>query len=182
MARRVFNRFKRFIAKQAPPMLKRAHQLMGQGDYPNATLAFYELAKKAEQNFPQHAPMLYIQAGRAAMLSGEQTKAMTHFRSGITLFGTQNRFARLEKIGNIIIAELRGRGLNAEANEIQEVIKNNLPSNTQREILPTGKNIVLPTHCPACGAIIRPNEVEWLDEITAACDYCGSPIRKSPHR
>jgi hypothetical protein len=23
----------------------------------------------------------------------------------------------------------------------------------------------------------RPDEIEWLDEVTAECDYCGSPLR-----
>jgi endogenous inhibitor of DNA gyrase (YacG/DUF329 family) len=37
---------------------------------------------------------------------------------------------------------------------------------------------ILPTHCPACGGTVRPDEVEWLDEITAECAYCGSPVRE----
>ncbi|HEX9117672.1 MAG TPA: hypothetical protein VGA61_16500, partial [Anaerolineae bacterium] len=35
---------------------------------------------------------------------------------------------------------------------------------------------VLPTHCPGCGAPLRPDEVDWLDEMTATCEYCGSPV------
>jgi hypothetical protein len=37
---------------------------------------------------------------------------------------------------------------------------------------------VLPTHCPSCGAALRPDEIEWLDESTAECAYCGSPVRE----
>ena len=25
----------------------------------------------------------------------------------------------------------------------------------------------------------KDKEVEWLDEITAKCDYCGSPVREN---
>ena len=31
--------------------------------------------------------------------------------------------------------------------------------------------------CPSCGAAVRPDEVEWLDYVTAECAYCGSPVR-----
>ena len=39
--------------------------------------------------------------------------------------------------------------------------------------------LVLPTKCPSCGAAVRSNEVKWLDDITAECNYCKSPIRAS---
>jgi hypothetical protein len=35
----------------------------------------------------------------------------------------------------------------------------------------------LPTQCPGCGAPVRPDEVDWLDDVTAECEYCGSPVR-----
>lgn len=175
--RRAAKILRKIISPNVPPMLQRAHQMLEQADYENAAIAFYELAQKAEQRFPQHAPMLYIQAGRASILNGQNQKGVVHFRSGLTLLGTERRFARLEKIGNIIITELRERGLISEANEIEEVLKNNLPAALQKETTLPKKKIVLPTHCPSCGAIVKPDEVEWLDEITAECDYCGSPVR-----
>lgn len=174
-ARRMINR----IAKpNIPPMLRRANQFMANGDYVNAESTFAELAQRAENKFPQHAPAMYIQAGRAAILSNQNNKAMTYFRSGLTLLGTERRFARLEKMGNIILNELRERGLNAEASEIEGVIKNNLPTfNISTQKPQPKKQAILPTHCPSCGAIVKPDEVDWLDDVTAECDYCGSPVR-----
>jgi hypothetical protein len=32
----------------------------------------------------------------------------------------------------------------------------------------------LPGKCPQCGGTVHPQEVEWIDERTASCDYCGS--------
>src|SRR5688572_19686832 len=178
----MFRRARRILNRAAqpgvPPMLRRANQFMASGDYANAESAFHDLVKKAEQRFPQHAPMLYIQAGRAAILNEQTQKGIAHFRSGLTLLGTERRFARLEKIGKIIVDELRERGLTAEANEIEEVLKNNLPS-SRGEVVSPSKKHNLPTHCPSCGASIKPNEVEWLDDVTAECDYCGSPVREN---
>lgn len=179
MFRRTRRLINRTIQRPAiPALLKRAHQFMANSDYANAEKAFHQLAQKAELKFPQHAPMLYVQAGRASILNNQTQKGMAHFRSGLTLLGAQNRFARLQKIGNIIISELRERNLNAEANEIAQTLKNNLPSTWQKEPPISNKKIILPAHCPFCGAIVKPNEVEWLDEFTAECDYCGSPLRE----
>src|SRR5688572_8258666 len=147
----MFRRARRILNRAAqpgvPPMLRRANQFMASGDYANAQSAFHELAKKAEQKFPQYAPMLYIQAGRAAILNEQTQKGIAHFRSGLTLLGTERRFARLEKIGKIIVDELHERGLTAEANEIEEVLKNNLPSAIQTQSTETKKKATLPTHC-----------------------------------
>ncbi|MBK9207793.1 MAG: hypothetical protein IPL71_05625 [Anaerolineales bacterium] len=56
-----------------PPQLLRANQWMANGEYENAASAYKELARRAEELFPQRAPFLYIEAGRAAILNG-QTK------------------------------------------------------------------------------------------------------------
>lgn len=32
------------------------------------------------------------------------------------------------------------------------------------------------TKCLHCGGGVRSDEVEWIDEGTAECSYCGSPI------
>jgi hypothetical protein len=150
---------------------------MEAGNYAEATLAFYDLAKTAEDRFPERAPVLYIEAGRAAILSGDNKKGVAHFRSALTLLGTQQRFHRLYKVGGRIIEELRERGLNAEADEVASVLRNNDQAPAEREAPAPKKRAILPTHCPSCGAAVRPDEVEWLDELTAECDYCGSPIR-----
>ena len=151
--------------------------MLASGEYEAAASAFYELGRKAEERFPERAPILYLEAGRAAVLAGNPKKGVTHFRSALTLLGTQQRFQRLQALGERIVAELNERGLTAEAEEIASVVQNNLPVIQTLQPKPSQKRAVLPTHCPACGAAVRPDEVEWLDEVTAGCDYCGSPVR-----
>jgi hypothetical protein len=151
---------------------------MASGNYAEAQEAFEFLAKRAENDFPERAPFLFLQAGRAAILNHQVEKGMAHLRSGLTMFATQQRYHRLTALGQQAVDELTARGLLREADEIREVIKNNLPGNVSS--IPTvqakGKP-VLPTHCPSCGAALKPNDVEWLDEVTAECEYCGSPVR-----
>ncbi|HMZ08705.1 MAG TPA: hypothetical protein PK078_13905 [Anaerolineales bacterium] len=161
-----------------PPLLRQAHRMMEAGDFNNAAIAFHDLAKKAEDFAPERSPALYAEAGRASLLGGDPKKAVAHFRSALTLLGSQQRFHRMERLGQRIIHELREHGRNAEADEIAQVLKNNVPQTKDNEptAISTPKPI-LPTHCPSCGAAVRPDEVDWLDEMTAECDYCGSPVR-----
>lgn len=160
-----------------PPELQHAHHLMDEGKYPEAAVAFHDLAKKAEDRFPERAPFLYIEAGHAAMLNRDGKKAVTHFRSGLTMLGSQQRHHRLRKAGRRIVAELRDHGFNAEADEVESVVRNNATIWGKAEASAPKDRPVLPTHCPSCGAAVRSDEVEWLDDVTAECDYCGSPVR-----
>jgi hypothetical protein len=151
---------------------------MDEGDYAEAALAFHDLAKNAEVMFPERAPFLYIEAGHAALLNGDGKKAVTYFRSGLTLLATQQRYHRVRRAGERIVHELREHGLNAEADEVESVFRSNIPASAGKEPESTPKKrAVLPTHCPSCGAGVRSDEVEWIDDLTAECDYCGSPVR-----
>ena len=175
----MFRRARRLLrgGPQVPPALQNAQRLMDAGQFGEAALAFHDLAKKAEERFPERAPFLYFEAGRAAILNGDNKKGGTHFRSGITLLSTQQRYHRLRKVGARIVYELRERGLNAEADEVESVLRNNDQASAEKEAPVVHQHAILPTHCPSCGAAVRPDEVEWLDELTAECDYCGSPVR-----
>jgi hypothetical protein len=164
--------------QNVPSVLRSAHQFMAEGNYEEAQDAFETLAKRAENDFPERAPFLYLQAGRAAILGGQTKKGITHLRSGLTLFASQHRYHRVSILGQQAIDELTARGLTSEAAEIQVVIKNNLPGDVS-SIPPVHekKRPPLPTHCPSCGAVLKPSDVEWLDDVTAECEYCGSPVR-----
>ncbi len=168
---------RRFESPVLPSKLRRAHRLLTNGEFEKAVLAFHDLARKAEERFPERAPMLYLEAGRAGILAGLTGKGIAHFRSGLTLLATQKRYARLKILGEGIVAELSGRGLTTKAGEIALLIQNNLPAGAPQKAQAAAKSPPLPTHCPNCGATLRPGEIEWLDDVTAGCDYCGSSVR-----
>jgi len=160
-----------------PPMLQRANQLMAGGKYADAAIAFKELAQGAEGRFPQRAPFLYIEAGRAAILSGQARAGVADLRRGLTLFASQGRDQRMQAVGQRVMDELKARNLNAEAQEISHLINGSLPKEIPTEKPLSIKRLILPTHCPSCGAAVLSNDLDWVDEMTAECDYCGSPIR-----
>jgi uncharacterized Zn-finger protein len=77
------------------------------------------------------------------------------------------------------VAELNARGLTNEAKQIEDFLKKTLPAG----FVPAARTEaekprpVLPTACPGCGGPLRSDEVEWADEVTAECPYCGSAVR-----
>ena len=158
-------------------MLQNANQLMAAGNYAEATEVFEQLAHGAEERFSERAPFLYLEAGRAAILDGQIQEGVAHLRRGLTLLASQGRHPRMQMLGARIVDELRERGLKNEADEIAELLIGNTPRVDLHGSTQAAKKPILPTHCPNCGGALRTDEVEWLDEATAECAYCGSPVR-----
>ena len=119
-----------------------------------------------------------LQAGRARILAGQTKLGLPSLRRGLELFAQRGQWQKLHQMGQRVIGELSARGLSAEASEVESLLKNLSPSIPVIES-PPAKKPILPTHCPSCGASLRPDEFEWLDDVTAQCAYCGSPVRET---
>jgi len=148
--------------------IERAHALFAAGHYPAAAQAFENLS----QTHPARAPFLLLQAGRAYLLAGSPETGMAYLRRGLLLLTERGQSEQLQRVGNRIAQELRQRGLEAQAREIESLLEG--PTFPQA-VLPA--RAPLPTHCPSCGGPLRSDEVDWLDEFHAQCDFCGSPVR-----
>jgi len=161
-----------------PPALQRANALMAEGNYKVAAEEFEFLARGAEVRFPKRAPQLYIQAGKARILNNQVEAGMAHFKHGLSMMAAAGQLQILQRAGSRIVAELNERGLVKEAEQIRGILQS-VPQGAPGGMVaaPPAKKPALPTHCPGCGGPVRPDEVEWLDDITAECIYCGSPVR-----
>ncbi len=176
MRRGFGGRFRGGIPQNIPPLLQKANRLMAAGDYNGAAAAFEELAGRAEARGGPRAPFFFLQAGRARLMAGQKEAGVEHIRNGLKVLAQRMQFQRLFNTGNYVIAEFNGRGMVKEATDLSAWLKETLPAGFA---LPKSGGIkpILPTHCPGCGAPVHPDEVEWVDQITAECAYCGSPIR-----
>jgi hypothetical protein len=174
--RRLFRRqIRKTLAQDVPPILQEANFAFDKGEYGHAAELFEQIAQTAAARGGPRAPLFYLQAGRARILAGQTRLGMPSLKRGLELLAERGRFPRLHQAGTRVIAELSQRGLKDEASEIETWLKNTLP--TVPVLDSSQKRPVLPTHCPSCGAGLRPDEVEWLDDATAECAYCGSPVR-----
>lgn len=177
--RRGFGRpFRRPFAANIPPLLQRANQWMSNGNYGEAASAFEQLARAAEARGGPRAPFFYIQAGRARIMGGQVAGGVEYIERGLGLFAKRGQNGKVFNVGNRVAGELNLRGLSKEAQQVIAYIKTLLPNfDAGLEAQAQSARPPLPTHCPGCGAPVRPDEVEWLDNVTAECVYCGSPVR-----
>jgi hypothetical protein len=162
-----------------PPALRRANELMAIGDYSGAAQAFEELARGAVARNGPRAPLLLIQAGRMRILAGQVPLGMTHLQQGLALFSARGQWERYNNNGQRLIVELTQRGLTEQAGEIEASINANLPAGyaAGQGAQPVKIRRNLPTNCPGCGGPLHNDEIEWTDEITVECPYCGSAVR-----
>lgn len=176
--RRAFRRqIRRTLAADVPPILQRANNLIDKGEYERAAEAFEQLADAAEKRSGPRAPMFYLQAGRAWLLDGNSGAAMDHFKRALALFAERGQSHKVYQAGDRILDELGQRGLVKEVETLKSYMHELLPGPIKfAETPPPAVHPRLPTHCPRCGAALRPDEVEWLADGTAECAYCGSPV------
>ena len=177
--RRSFRRqMRRGFAANVPPILQEANLAFDKGEYGRAAELFEQIAQGADARGGPRAPLFHLQAGRSRILAGQTSLGMPSLKRGLELLAQRRQYQRLQNAGQRVIAELQERGHAKEAAEIKAWLDSALPSSLAAQTpLPAKQRPSLPTHCPQCGAAVRPDEVEWLDDVTAECAYCGSPVR-----
>ena len=174
--RRVFRRhIRKSLAQEVPPVLQEANFAFSKGEYGRSAELFEKIARVADGRGGPRAPLFHLQAGRARILAGQAALGVPSLKRGLELLAQRRQFQRLQQFGTRTVNELNEHGLKNEAAEIEALLKSVLPEMPLSEA--TAKKPVLPTHCPSCGAPLRPDEVEWLDDVTAECGFCGSPVR-----
>lgn len=178
--RRMFRRqIRKTLAQNVAPVLQEANFAFDKGEYGRAGELFEKIAQTADARGGPRAPLFHLQAGRARILAGQIELGMPSLRRGLEILAQQRQLNRLHQAGHRVISDLRENNLEIESAEIESWIKAlapALPSFTEPHQVPADSP-ELPTHCPSCGAAVRPDEVDWLDEKTAECAYCGSPLR-----
>ena len=175
--RRVFRRqIQKTLAQEVPPILQEANFAFTKGEYGRAAELFEQIARVADGRGGQRAPLFHLQAGRSRILAGQAALGIPSLKRGLELLSERRQLGRLHQAGTRTLAELNQRGLKNEAVEFEKWMKSLMPDTPTVES--PARRPILPTHCPSCGAPLRPDEVDWLDEVTAECGFCGSLVRE----
>lgn len=177
--RRIVRRDKRkAFASNIPPILQEANLAFDKGEYGRAAQLFERIAEGADARGGPRASLFLLQAGRARILAGQAALGIPSLKRALEVMAERKQYQRLQDAGLRLVTELNDRGLKSEAVDIEILLKINLLSIPVPEANETpAQKPVLPTHCPSCGAALRPDEVEWLENLTAECGYCGSAVR-----
>ena len=177
--RRTFRRhIRKTLAQDVPPILQEANFAFDKGEYGRAGELFEDIARAADGRGNPRAATYHLQAGRARLLAGQSSLGLPSLKRGLELLAQGGRWVRYHRAGERILAELNARGQSVEAAEIEAWINKLAPpvSPVETQELPLNPP-ALPGLCPACGASVRSDEVEWVDKETVECAYCGSPIQ-----
>jgi len=174
--RRVFRRqIRKTLAPEVPPILQEANFAFTKGEYGRAAELFEKIAQVADARGGPRAYLFHLQAGRSRIFAGQHSLGLPSIKRGLELLAKHRHFGRLHYAGERTLVELREHNLTNEADQIEKWLKSVMPDPPtvdSRVGRPT-----LPIHCPSCGAPLRPDEVDWFDDSTAECGYCGSPVR-----
>jgi hypothetical protein len=153
---------------------------MEKAEFDSAAAIFETLARKArDRGMLRQAPRLYLQAGKAHILAGHQNRGQVALQQGLDILAETERWPALDQAGQRVIDELESWGYDQIAEEFKTWLKENLPDDEKVYQTPARalRRPALPLKCPTCGGPLRPDEVEWLDHVTAACPYCGGSVR-----
>ncbi len=170
------------LAERARRALMHGHQMMETGNYAEAAQVFEHLAKEAEaRGMQQRAPQLYLRAARARLLNGQLEPSMQWLNKGLEMLAEAERWPAVYKAGSMAVDELKRQGHSKEAEQVQAWLDETLKDHPEAKTVPVGPGAAghrpkLPAKCPFCGGSVRPDEVEWLDNSTAECAYCGSIV------
>jgi hypothetical protein len=156
--------------------LSKAILLFNQGHFAEAGMTFERIAEIAAARNGPRAPRFFLEAGRSLFHARQPERAFQLLERGWKLASANGRIGLLARLGPGLSAEIGQLGYVEQAHSIQGWL-GKLPAAPAPAFTQSQKRPELPLKCPSCGAPVRPNEVEWLDEQTAECDFCGNPLR-----
>ena len=169
-------------------LLREANALMEQGNYRRAAEIYENLGRGAQaRGMIQRTPHLFLQAARAHLYSGQVQEGMELLRQGLTLLANEQRWQAVQRNASLAIAELQKLNHPQQASQVKDWLDSIGKEHPEIEPVDTeaaptkgateeNRPQRLPAKCPFCGASVRPDEVEWINEVTAECPYCGSSV------
>lgn len=181
MERRMLRRSMRFGGLVPPAVmiaLSQAHALFAASRFAEAAAAYEKIAMTAQANGNPRAARFYALAARANWRAGNIPHGMELIKTSLGLLSAMGAIEVYNVVASNAIRDLTALGHAKEAEDVRKFAAQTpgweeLPSAAPAET----PKAVLPASCPKCGATVHPDEVEWIDERTVECAYCGTPVR-----
>jgi hypothetical protein len=159
------------IANNAIDDVARANQLMASGQPMQAAVLFMQLAGQMKiSGHPRQAANLHAQAAHAWLGAGAEKRAMNQAGMAMQMFARLGMVQRAQEFKSDFMQRLREGGKQTSADAINRAydtvvaVVDPQPENK--------KHCTLPPACPHCGAPLRSDEVDWIDDHSAECGFC----------
>jgi hypothetical protein len=185
MERRMLRRSMRFGGLVTPVVmiaLSQAHALFASSRFAEAAAAYERIAATAQANGNPRAARFYALAARANWRAGNIPHGLDLLKTGLGLLAAMGAVEVFNVVASNAIRDLTALGHAREADEVREFAAHTpgwaeLPAGYGPAEPAEAQKAVLPASCPKCGATVHADEIEWIDERTAECAYCGTPLR-----
>lgn len=166
-------------------VLAKANQMAGAGNPAGAAPLFAEVARELDAPRPRQAANLHARAAHAYADAGRPQMALEQARVALNMFIQYQMVVRTPVFYANITHKFNNKGMTGAATALQNEFGGkvgSLPAQSQGSARPNVRRGVLPTNCPKCGGPIQSDSVSWIDNRTAECEYCGTPIRSTPNK
>jgi DNA-directed RNA polymerase subunit RPC12/RpoP len=178
----MFRRHPRFqvapLSANQLAVLVKANQLMADGKSSEAGRFFADVAADMQRsNHPRRAANLYTRAAHAFIDANNEQAAQDNARKALTLFIEFNMVGRAQIFFTNITRKMNDKGMKVAAESFQRDYGAQIPALPPELRQYRSKRGLLPTNCPKCGTAVHGDEVEWVDNDTVECEYCGTLIR-----
>jgi hypothetical protein len=172
------------LVDEAREDLARANQYMDSGEPLEAAEIFARIAAQAAQEGALlRASHLSARAAQAYLQADRIDLAQEAFRQSVGLSLRGGDLAQATHLMRDAVSSLETQGHHQEAEALRTEFSEQLarmglqladsgPATSHREA-----SARLPSTCPACGGPVRPDEVEWVDDVSVVCSYCGTVIK-----
>jgi ribosomal protein S27AE len=164
-------------------LLIHANQLKDSGNFEEAAEIYERLARGAEnRGMLVRAPHLYLEAAACRLSAKQAQPGIDLMWQGFRLLEKTKRWNAIFKNEKAATAELQRAGQAEAADKLQAWVDQTLedhPEAISSIPLPgiAQKPAKFPPKCPQCGASVRVDRAEWIDETNLECPYCGSAIQ-----
>lgn len=168
------------IVGEARAQLAKANRLLAEGRSLEAAQIFAQVAALADQQGAGgRAAQLSARACQSYLAGGDLASARTHALRAARFALQSGDLTHAVRLAHRLLAEFRERGSAAEADALKNEINREFSKAgiSLSDAAPGESDIParkLPAQCPACLGPVRPDEVDWVDESSARCSYCGT--------
>lgn len=147
-------------------MLRRAFQAQESDDPAALAKTFSELAAQAARNgHPRQAANLHAQSAHRWLDANNIENAQTQADLALSVFKELGMKKRLLEFQTRFEAHKQQPG---------KIMNDNMEDEKRTK---PAASLSLPSFCSQCGAPLRSDEVEWIDQQSAECGFCGSVIK-----
>ena len=172
----VFRQSHRPVVPPAERLLLRARRFIQISKFGKAAALLAELANQVETaGRPKAAAELHARAAYCYVEGGIASAALAETSFALASFQEAGLTERLGRFQGNMLRKMQSHAMQAGVDALHAQFGTGEGEiNPESHAAAAGKQLILPAACPECGAPVHSAEIEWIDERSAECAYCGA--------